>query len=46
MNIKYLRFLIPIYSIGIVAFVYLGLGDTKVLPMITVLFMAVGFNYA
>jgi hypothetical protein len=46
MNIKYLRFLIPICSMGIVAFVYLGLGDMKVLPMIAVLFMAAGFNYA
>jgi positive regulator of sigma E activity len=46
MNIHYLKFLIPIFTIVLVAFVYFSPIEFKILPMAAVIFMATGFNYA
>ncbi|WP_339878597.1 hypothetical protein [uncultured Algoriphagus sp.] len=46
MNIKYLKILIPLWSIAIIAFVYFNSSGMNILPMLAVLCMAAGFNYA
>ena len=46
MNIKYLKILIPLWSLAIIAFVYFNTSDINILPMFAFLFMAAGFNYA
>ncbi|GHB45480.1 hypothetical protein [Mongoliitalea lutea] len=46
MNIKYLKIIIPTWTLALVAFVYFSPTQLKVIPMLTVLFMAAGVNYA
>lgn len=45
-NKKYLTIFHSLWSIGIVLFVYFGLGEFKILPMFAVIFMAAGVHYS
>ncbi|MCH7415636.1 hypothetical protein MM213_19195 [Belliella sp. R4-6] len=46
MNANYLKILIPLWSLGIIAFIILSPTELKILPMLAVIFMATGINYS
>jgi hypothetical protein len=46
MKSNYLKFLIPLWVVGILIYVYVSPGEYKLVPILAVLFMGAGFWYA